>query len=338
MNDRHVFAVKPVATYDRARYFAAPAPSAPERDEDRPHPLTVALTLLLVVGISVGLIGCYMRSEYSPDDPPDVPPTDPPDCDEGAVRCAGPSTVETCHDVVWLAEDCAERCAALGGASMGCDATADDPCQCDYDVIDGAAPYCDPDELWCDEDGNVVQCVDYDYVTRDCDEVCAELLGPGGVSFGCDGADAENPCLCDYDILEGEPAVCEPSSITCLDEATLGVCNGEWYEPVGCADLCVEELGPAGISLGCDTADAENPCLCDYDLLDGDVAYCDPSSLVCLDDTTLGVCNGEVYEPRPCADVCVEALGPGATTGGCNAASGDDPCQCSTPESGSGGE
>ena len=95
------FQVKPVRGYDKPHYLATHAPKsvvAEEGDDDRVHPATLLLSFLLVALVMIGLVGCYMNSEYGtedpPDDDPDGDPPDPPDCEEGAIQCLDDWAVE----------------------------------------------------------------------------------------------------------------------------------------------------------------------------------------------------------------------------------------------------
>ncbi len=339
---KDLFKVEPVARYEKAHYFAAPVdePRVEPADE-RPHPLMMFLTLVLVCGISVGLIGCYMRSEYVPGEPPDpqpdADPPDPPDCDDGEVRCADELTLETCESEEWVAENCHEICVEdLGydGFSMGCDAEADDPCQCQYDIIDGDVDPCYPNELYCQDAETVVFCND-DWAPQNCNEFCNENYGIDSVSHGCDAENAENPCQCFDDILDGIMASCDPADVYCSDDWTVVTCEDGVETAHSCYDYCVETMGYDYYPEGCDAADPSDPCNCEYGMVDGGMIDCEPDDVICHDGETLGICEGlGGYTPYSCAEVCVEALGEGALTDGCDLTDPDDPCTCSLPDSG----
>jgi hypothetical protein len=345
MSQKEQFQVKPIARYEQARYFAAPATeNADAIVDDRPHPAAVALTLLLVLGISVGLIGCYMRTEYGPGEPPepqpDADPPDPPDCDEGSLRCGDATTLESCTDGEWVAEDCQALCVEELGAdhhSLGCDASAEDPCQCQYDIIDGDYDPCWPNDLFCQDASTVVFC-DEDWAPTSCAEHCAEQYGPGFTSLGCDQNVAENPCQCTEDILDGIAASCTPGDVTCADSSTLVTCVDGVEQSTSCNEHCVATMGPDYYSEGCDAARADNPCGCVYGMVDGGMIDCEPGDVWCADEATLAVCTDHDYTYRACADVCVETLGEGATSAGCDAEREADPCGCVAPDAGSGGE
>ena len=67
------FEVKPVKAYSGATYFAAPVEEPEVEERHQPHPMAVALMFLLVLGLTLGLVGCYMRTEHS-EEPPDATP------------------------------------------------------------------------------------------------------------------------------------------------------------------------------------------------------------------------------------------------------------------------
>jgi hypothetical protein len=279
MHDK-AFEVKPVVRYEGAKYPAAPGPDD-SPSEERTHPVVLLVTLLLLVGITVGLVGCYMRTDYVPETPgidggPDGDPPEPdgdvpePVCDDGEVRCLDTTTAQTCDDGAWVTEDCINYCA--GGESESerlwysgdayCDASAEEPCVCNYDIEGGVMAECTPGDIMCADDFTLGTCDDgYSYSYQDCNEYCLESFGPEYVSYGCDAA-AEDPCECDYDMLEGDPAICTPGDVECWDDTTLAVCNDFYYfDDVACANYCVSMFGPDYVSLGCDAA-LEDPCEC----------------------------------------------------------------------------
>jgi hypothetical protein len=276
-----LFKVEPVTSYEDARYpaaFDAATDGVPAPDETQRHPAMLVLSLVLLVGIAVGLIGCYLRTDYHQ---PDPTPIDggpdggdggdggpPPGCDDGALRCADPSTVSQCVDGEWVAEACGDVCLEELGAmaySLGCDATAADPCQCMDDIMAGEPIVCTPGDIMCLDDWTLGRCDEaaWDYVPQDCNTFCVETYGYDYYSQGCD-ATAADPCQCEYGMIDGEMMVCEPGDVICLDEATLGVCDEAAmdYLPVACADRCVEQLGAGATSAGCD-ATATDPCECE---------------------------------------------------------------------------
>lgn len=264
-----LFQVKPVSQYQGARY-PGQSDADDELVEERAHPLVIIMAMILVVGVSIGMIGCYLRSDYVPETPqpdggPDGDPPDPPDCEGDEVQCVDSWTPEVCVDGRFEAIDCGVYCTETFGWeywSMGCDAEADDPCMCEYDVMDGAAPYCEPGDVFCLSENTVEICNDYYPETYNCADYCVEQLGEGAISYGCNEI-AEDPCQCDYDIIGGVRAVCTPEDIVCIDDQTLGDCN-EYGDIVyrDCDEYCVEIFGSEYLSEGCDMAVLDNPCQC----------------------------------------------------------------------------
>lgn len=279
-----LFTVKPVTSYEGARYpaaFDAAVDAVPEADEARRHPAMVVLSLLLLAGIAVGMIGCYLRTDYHQPDPlpidggpdgggdggPDGGDAAPPRCDEGALQCADSTTIERCEGGEWVAQACGDVCVEEHGTmaySLGCDAAAEDPCRCEEDIIAGEMALCTPGDIMCFDDRTVGLCdVSYgDFVPQDCNEYCVATYGYDYYSLGCD-ATAADPCRCEYGMTDGGVAACEPGDVICLDEATLGVCDDSWsYAPFDCDARCVEQHGAGATSAGCDAAVAD-PCQCE---------------------------------------------------------------------------
>ena len=260
------FEVRPVERYDGARYpgLGGGEPSE-QADEQRPSPLATLLVVLLAAGLVVGLIGCYMRSDYTPDDPrPPTPDGGPdPDCTPDALRCASDLVLEVCEDGEWAARACHDRCVEELGPfafSDGCDAAAADPCLCGYDVIDGGVAQCVPGDLYCSDYHTLVLCEGGELVERDCDLYCPAEHGEDWASAGCD-VTAVDPCRCFYDVLDGFMPSCEPGEMLCFDSETVGICDGVGYVVQACDDWCVEAHGPGWVSGGCNNVD-EEPCRC----------------------------------------------------------------------------
>ncbi len=287
MEMKNQFEVKPVRSYDGARYPSpwAPVP-VPEDAADTPTPLSMLiLALLLVLGLSVGAIGCFAEygSQKCPGDLPRdanglCPPGPDPECDAGALACED-GVLQVCDDdgMGWTGQACEDYCREMYGAdywSTGCDAQAEDPCQCQYDIIDGDIAECTPGDFYCNGDGNVSICNDdhWSWSIHECNDYCRETYGADFVSYGCSD-DAEAPCLCDYDMIDGVWAGCEPGEIYCQDDETLMTCNEEdrySYDEHDCAEYCVEVYGEDYYSNGCDASDADNPCGCEYGIVDGE--------------------------------------------------------------------
>jgi hypothetical protein len=149
---------------------------------------------------------------------------------------------------------------------MGCDAQSPDPCLCEYGIIDGDMAYlCLPEERMCQDDRTVAFCEAGEFIPQSCDEYCRDTLGPMAYSMGCDDQ-AEDPCQCEYDMVEGEMgAVCFPSSVICVDDDTVNICDdvGESISTVSCQEHCEGELGAGASSPGCDPSAGDDPCQCE---------------------------------------------------------------------------
>ncbi|MBU1241462.1 hypothetical protein KJ865_17250, partial [Myxococcota bacterium] len=72
---------------------------------------------------------------------------------------------------------------------------------------------------------------------------------------------------------------------------------------------------------------------CNCDILEGDMAWCEIGDLYCPDGETLAHCDDGVdFTFTACSERCVEALGEGAVSNGCDAVDPADPCNCVIPE------
>lgn len=265
------FQVRPVAAYHGAQY---PAPLGPDDElvEERTHPAVQTLIFLLVVGLTVGLVGCYMRSDYHADDPEPEPVDDPepePECEDGQVRCDG-SGLETCVDEEWARRECSEICAESHGYeahSYGCQEGSQDQCLCEYGLEQGVAPECNPSDVWCVDEQNVEYCPSpspsWMQVT-DCNSYCAEMYGPDAFSPGCDD-NAHDPCQCQYGMVDGGPRECPPGYQSCAGEQSIVVCgeNGE-HITQSCDQYCTDRYGAEPTASECDDT-LDDPCQCAYD-------------------------------------------------------------------------
>lgn len=358
------FKVSPVKHYDGARY---PSTYARKVDDAPPIPalideeerltlgalLRYAATLTLVLGLSFGLVACFVPQWAN--DIPGVVTDDAGDggsdgghdgdggditmgvqaeCTPGDVMCEDDYTLATCsegysYDRVDCNDWCMETYGEWGMAwSMGCDVTAEEPCQCQYDMIAGVMAECTPGDVMCSGD-DVMICTDdywYDYI--DCDASCQDQLGsPTAYSTGCD-ASASDPCQCADDAVE----LCADASLgeaLCVDASTLLVCtSGVPPTPRDCDEVCRDQHGSHAYSLGCDVA-ADDPCQCEYDMIDGGAPACMPGDVECTDTYTLTTCGDDgIPTSIDCNEQCATSTPDGwGYSMGCNV-DAEDPCQC----------
>lgn len=220
---------------------------------------------------------------------------------------------------------------AAGMAASGCTVTFQE----NNDV-------CTPGDAMCRDAATLVTC-DENHVRQiiDCNEYCVTHYGENYKSYGCNADSAANPCACDYDQLDGMIAQCEPDEIYCIDQENIHYCDmsagmENWGTPAqaSCNEYCRTVYGPDFVSKGgCTGEDPENPCNCDYDVLDGDIAECLPSEILCIDNGNVAICNDSYfYDYFNCADKCVADFGNGSTSEGCDAANPQNPCLCTQPE------
>jgi hypothetical protein len=202
---------------------------------------------------------------------------------------------------------------------------------------------CTTGDAMCRDVDTLVFC-DENHVRRvvNCDDYCVANYGEGFVSHGCNAANTDNRCQCDYDGLDGMIAQCYADELFCQGTESITYCDleGGYDEFTGtprtvtCDAYCKLTLGPDYSSyLGCSEEDPENLCQCEYDILLGDIAECVPSDLLCLDDGRIAICTDSYYyEYFNCSEKCVEDLGQGAISMGCDAAAAENPCECVMPE------
>lgn len=200
---------------------------------------------------------------------------------------------------------------------------------------------CTPGEAMCQDSDTLVMCDD-NHVRHviDCNTYCVANYGENYVSDGCNASNKENPCACNYNQIEGFIAQCQPNEIYCVDGEHIHYCDmslgmENWGTPAEttCTEYCKAVYGPHSKSVGgCTEEDPENPCNC-YDLLDGDVAQCQPSEILCIDEGQVAICNDLMtYDYFQCDEKCVADFGEGAISQGCDVSRVDNPCQCVIPE------
>ncbi len=304
-----------------------------------------AIALLLAGGLALGVSACLEDPavNFQEDGDTDGEQVDG-DMDgtlcesDGLLRCGDDANAWVCKDGAEEEIDCNEFCKEKYGAdfiSYGCDDTDEDNfCQCDYDMIEGVAPECQPGDLMCVEDnGTLAICTDeyyFEYV--DCDTYCVEEYGPDFISMGCN-VEADEPCQCEYGVLPGEPVECFVGEEGCLNATDLTRCipygdedpadhEGEpgYMESITCDDYCAETYGPDWYSpLGCQEDDPDENgelCNCEYGIIDGDIAECYVGEEQCISGTDLLRCvpfseGSETGYPESidCNDYCAETYG-----------------------------
>jgi hypothetical protein len=198
----------------------------------------------------------------------------------------------------------------------------------DYDVTDGIDVECEPGDIACLDSATLGTCNDYFWQSISCENYCVQTFGEDYISYGCSEENAENPCGCEYGMIDGDYVECNPGDIACVDDATLSTCDNYFWESSSCSDICAQNYGEGYISFGCDAEASDNPCKCDYDVVVGEPVECNPGDLICVDENTLGTCDNYYWESISCADFCVEAFGSDYYSAGCNADNAENICQC----------
>jgi hypothetical protein len=202
---------------------------------------------------------------------------------------------------------------------------------------------CTTGDAMCRDVDTLVFC-DENHVRQvvDCNDYCVANYGVDWTSHGCSAENADNRCQCDYDQIDGMIAQCYPDEIYCQDEEYITYCDmtqgyGDFTgtpATLTCDQYCKTTLGPDYSSyLGCTADNTGNLCNCEYDMIDGDIAECVPSDILCMDGGQVAICNDSYYyDYFNCTDKCVTDQGEGAISLGCDPAVTEDPCQCVIPE------
>jgi hypothetical protein len=165
-------------------------------------------------------------------------------CRSAYKPCLDDDSARSCESNVWVERDCASVCAEVGPAygPAGCDR------ECVCELLDPSG--CTPNEATCVDESTVAVCDEVQQLQpTPCSDVCA---GAGLDEVGClENEEGEQSCWC---TSEGTP--CDPSSMpTCVDDATIAVCQmGEWAF-VECQMVCG---GPAA----CDPFQQPAACGC----------------------------------------------------------------------------
>jgi hypothetical protein len=344
------FQVKPVTQYHGAQYPSVYAgdPGDDRLEQKEIHPLTILMALVLVVGLTLGVAGCYQTTHRPHGDPPPDggpgdggPDGDPPGCDEGARLCTDMQNFQICDDGEWVTTVCEEWCDenySPDAYATGCDADAEEPCRCEYDIIAGEPDPCYPNDLYCSDEWHLVLCSD-EWREVDCNTYCQEQHEGSSewYSNGCDQNNAADPCQCEYGMVDGGMPECEPGDVMCVNDRTAAVCtDSHEMREINCDQYCRDEHDgdPDWYSNGCSTS-AEDFCQCEYGMLDGEMMECTPEDIRCIDDETFQTCQDGMFIVERCDDICLERYGDGAFSEGCDT-SLDEPCRCIAASSGSG--
>jgi len=149
------FEVRPITHYEGARYPSWRA--QPDAEARRCSIVVVATSIALAAGLALGLVACDEAREPDFERTPAVavmppgldgpPPPDPlpaPACEPGEIWCEDLETVVICNDdgTAATATDCAEYCLETTGYqpyAYECNADAEEPCQCEYDIVAGCS-------------------------------------------------------------------------------------------------------------------------------------------------------------------------------------------------------
>ncbi len=292
------------------------------------------------------------------------------ECTPGEVYCLDNETVQVCDDTsMFQYKTCEEYCESQFGEEYQPSSICDEDqsgnlCDCQLpdgdidgdvdgdgeDIPDGDLAYCTSGEMYCEDGSKLFVCENPSewFTMYLCEDYCVEEFGADYVSYGCDAEDTQNPCQCEYGIIEGEPIECFVGEDQCADDYNLNRCTpyddsdpadhqGEpgYYQSMSCNDWCYENYGYDYYSLGCYEGGTEL-CNCEYGAMDGVMPECFPGEMYCEENGMLSVCEGEDYyygywTMQSCDDICT-AVDPSYTSGGCDVNESDDPCLCGEQE------
>jgi hypothetical protein len=147
-------------------------------------------------------------------------------CRSAYDYCLDDESVQSCESGVWVERDCASVCAELGPAyaPAGCDR------ECVCELLDPSA--CTPSETTCVDEGTVGVCDEAQALQpTPCSDVCADA---GLDEVGCLEDEGQASCWC-----TSEGTACDPSSMsTCVDDATIAVCEAGAWAFVECDVVC----------------------------------------------------------------------------------------------------
>ncbi|MBW2700095.1 MAG: hypothetical protein JRF33_04685 [Deltaproteobacteria bacterium] len=209
------FQVQPLKSYKGAIY---PGATTAIQEEESPGKnfWKFLFCLMLVMGLSMGLIGCF--SDYKIDQcPSDSTPVNgkcvgPDDnCEPDQMRCDTEALMICDEDGEgWTGQNCDGFCQDMYGMdawSEGCDTNAQDPCQCEYDIMLGVMAECTPGDIHCLNDDTLQVCDEnaWSFTDHDCQDWCVENYGRSSLAGTCDASETDNPCGCEYGIVDGEP-------------------------------------------------------------------------------------------------------------------------------------
>ena len=191
----------------------------------------------------------------------------------------------------------------------------------------GDDPECLPGLVVCRGDTGVSTCND-DGESWD-NQDCVDFCGPEATRVSCD-AQATPACQCEYDIIDGDVAECNPGDMKCADEMTLATCNEDRrsWSSQDCQDYCVENYGLEYTSWGCNV-EFDDPCQCMYGIMEGIIAECTPGEFYCIDEHSASICIESPWnwEAVDCEEYCKEEYGEHSYSEGCDE-SASEACQC----------
>lgn len=179
---------------------------------------------------------------------------------------------------------------------------------------EAVAAGCTPSDDVCLPDDVLRKCHDGKLETQGCEGICGEARPM--YECGASPDDGSPICLCrnERDACEGTAA----QTLRCGDSNTLLECDGKFWIPLDCDQVCVE-AGYAGAD-ACGPGDASDTCFCG--------SSCTEDAARCVGDDDVAYCWNGAWSQFGCDEVC-ESNGYSRAVG-CDyfADSGDAGCAC----------
>ncbi len=286
MNEKSPFQIKAVSRYRRALYASESGETVIGRacwlSWFVPKKVAkAAVTLLLAAGLALG-VGCkdegvtkynppVVQQEQGEEESSQSQPFVTPPCESGEQACLSEEEFKACdEDGAWQAKDCDEFCEeelGYGYISDGCnEETAENICQCRYDMIEGDWACMDGEE-YCSSEETLQICEDGAFEPVDCQDYCVETFGNDYYSKGCE---TEGACECDYGVVLGGLAECLPEDIQCASAYEVGICSEiGMFEYFDCHGICEDQFGYDYYPMGCNESVSDTRCQCECVILGG---------------------------------------------------------------------
>jgi hypothetical protein len=142
----------------------------------------------------------------------------------------------------------------------------------------------------------MMACVNGNWSEQECSDFCAKQA-PGVESAACESANAwDGACSC-----VPPPGGCIPGESVCADDQSIEYCAEDWqWSTATCTEVCAEHP-PYTISLGCMLKVESESAACSCTAAG---TSCNSVSPLCVDDSTLAICEGGIWTHLNCTEFC----------------------------------